>query len=497
MAKVLVLENDPVSAALIEDRLHVAGHRTSLADDPARALSEAADGQADLVILALELSSFSGLDVIRQLRDRSGTRSLPIVALSESGRSADRIAALRAGADDYLTKPFDVEELLLRIDRLLGHRGEAPPVMQGDLASNPVWELTQYIQQSRKSGELAIHGAGGSGQLKVRRGRVASVRWQKLHGRAALLALLDTKEGQFRLTSDEAVEGGDVESFTIQEVLMESAWIQDELAKRGSHLPATGAALRRVADKLPAIDHELSGLPVEKIFQQLGRRPGLRIYDLVEQSDDAPAKVRLAVAWLVEQGAVAPESSAGQSGVMSTVEISSSVVLDLSVQGLLIAARESGFEPSAAFPYLLLAAAGVKDRLVELLENEPGLRKHPSLGRLAEQLADGQGGNADLATEAGTMALHVQVLTPATREQVESLVPGCSGVFAWLDQGEDPELIHGVVEGLEATDGAVGVLVSPAAGAELTAGTRNWRSVQQPPRSLIGILRLLHPKPTA
>jgi DNA-binding response OmpR family regulator len=493
LARVLVLENDPVSAALIEDRLHVAGHRTSLADDPAVAMAAAADGQADLVVLALEPASFSGLGVIRQLRDRRETQSLPMVALSESGRSEDRIAALRAGADDFLSKPFDAEELLLRIDRLLGRRGEALPVMQGDLASHPIWELVQYIQQSRKSGELSIHGVGGSGQLEVRDGRVASVRWQKLRGREALLALLDTREGQFRLTTEERAGGGDVESFTIQEVLMESAWIQDELAKRGRHLPATGATLRRTADQLPPLDDELAGLPVEKLFEHLGRRPGLRVYDLVEKSQEAPAKVRLAIAWLVEQGAVAPEGSAGETGVMSTVEISSSVVLDLSVQNLLVAAGDSGFDTSAPLPYLLLAEPGVKKRLVELLENEPGLRKHPALASLAEELAGGREGNAEFPTDAGTMALHVRELAPADREQIDVLVPRCAGVFVWLDQGADPELIRGVVERLDATDGAIGVLVS-SKGAEIAAGSRNWRAIQQAPRSLIGILRLLHPK---
>lgn len=129
MSKVLVLETDPLSAALLEDRLYVSGHQVTLAEDPARAVSTADDDRVDLVILAMELPVVPGLEVIRQLRGQSETRSLPIVALSESAESADRVAALRAGVDDYLTKPFDVEELLLRVDRLLGRRGELPPVI--------------------------------------------------------------------------------------------------------------------------------------------------------------------------------------------------------------------------------------------------------------------------------------------------------------------------------------------------------------------------------
>lgn len=497
MAKVLVLETDPVSAALIEDRLHVGGHRALLTDDPVRLLSAASEGQADLVVLALELADFSGLGIVRQLREQGESRSLPIVALSRGTESADRIAALRAGADDYLTRPFDVEELMLRIDRLLGSRGEASPVMKGDLASHPAWELVQFIQQAGKSGELAIHGARGSGQLRVRGGRVVSARWQKLRGRDALLAILDAQEGQFRLTTDTAAEqdADGAAEFAIQEVLIEAAWLEDELARRRQHLPATGARLRRQTDELPPIDDdELRRLPIAKIFGQLGEQPGARLFDLVHQADDAPSKVRLAVTWLVEQGAVAPEAEDGAGEIMNTVELSSSMVLDLAIHGLLSAAHDAGFK-SSPLSYLLLVEAGVWPRMVELLENEPGCRNHPTLGQLAEQLRRGQGGRADFVTDYGTISLHAEALTEVRRPRIETLLSQCAGVFLWLDQAAELELARSLVERLEAAgDGPPGVLVAgTGTAAELTARTRRWRVAHHAPRSLIGVLRLLHP----
>ena len=146
VAKVLILELDEVFAAVVEDRLLVSGHEATLVTEPAVAVSTATEGRADLLVIAMELPGVSGIEIVRQLRAQSETRSLPIVALSASDSSADRVAALRAGVDDFLTLPCDPEELTLRVDRLLGSRGPAPPVLRGDLASHPIWELLQYVQ---------------------------------------------------------------------------------------------------------------------------------------------------------------------------------------------------------------------------------------------------------------------------------------------------------------------------------------------------------------
>ena len=97
MARVLVLELDPVFAAVIEARLLVAGHESQLVSDPALAVSAATEGRADLLVMELDLPAVSGVEIVRQLRRQSETRSLPILALSSSDTSDVRIEALRAG----------------------------------------------------------------------------------------------------------------------------------------------------------------------------------------------------------------------------------------------------------------------------------------------------------------------------------------------------------------------------------------------------------------
>ena len=507
MARVLVLELDPVFAAVIEDRLLVAGHESLLVSDPALAVSAATEGRADLLVMELDLPAVSGLEIVRQLRRQSETRSLPILALSSSDTSDVRIEALRAGVDDFLARPCDPEELMLRLDRLLGRRGVAAPPLSGDLSSHPIWGLLQYIQQADKSGDLRVHGKSGSGRVHLQRGRVASAHWQsrakgQLRGREALLAVVDMKEGRFQLTTEG--DGGDppADAIRIPDVLIEAAWIQDQMGKRRAHMPATGAALEAAAETLPPVEEALGALPIEQVFQRIrGAAEGsdVRLYDLMIQGIAAPSKIRLTVAWLAEQGAIRPAEQVAASTSMSTTEISTSVVLDVAVHNLLSAARDAGFDVSA-LPYLLLAEPGVWPDLQKLPASVPGFLRHEALRKLVERTKDRRGGSATFTTDFGKLSLHVQPLTAAVRQQVEAIVPVCAGVLLWLDQVEERELIRRIVDRLEAASGpAAGVLVAttPAATeitAELTAGASKWRTSTHAPQSLLGVLRLLQPR---
>ena len=500
MAKVLILELDPVFAAVIEDRLIVSGHESTWVQDPALAVSAATEGRADLLIMEMELPGVSGIEIVRQLRQQGETRSLPIVALSPKVDSADRIAALRAGVDDFLTTPCDPEELVLRLDRLLGGQGLAPPVLRGDVASHPTWELLQVIQQGAKSGDLMVHGKKGSGRVRFDRGRVISARWEKLHGRDALLAIVETKEGRFQQTTEAAGSGPLPEdALRIQDVLIQAAWIEDELAKRRPYLPATGSPLEVAKGTLPEIDEAFRFLPIERIFARIRQSPGVRIYDLLTDGKEAPSKVRLAAAWLAEHGVLQPVEQTLETSPMSTSEISTSVVIDVAVHNLLSAARDAGFDVTA-LPYLLLAETGVWPELQQLPARVPNFLSIEALRKLVERTQDGHGGSATFKAEFGKLSLHVQPLAGNTRQQVEAIVPVCAGVLVWMDKAEDRELIRRVVDRLEAARGrAVGMLVAgtpraAAAAAELTAGTSKWRTSNHAPRSLLGVLRLLQPR---
>jgi two-component system KDP operon response regulator KdpE len=123
VSRVLVVDDDPEIARTVSINLRARGFDVVSAPDGASALRAASQMPPDLVILDLGLPGLDGISVIEGLR---GWSSVPVLVLSGRTGTADKIEALDAGADDYLTKPFSVEELLARMRALSRRAGEAP-----------------------------------------------------------------------------------------------------------------------------------------------------------------------------------------------------------------------------------------------------------------------------------------------------------------------------------------------------------------------------------
>jgi two-component system KDP operon response regulator KdpE len=116
--RILVIEDEPEIRRFL--RVSLTGHDFDLveAEQGREGILRAATHQPDLIILDLGLPDIDGAEVIRQVRDWS---QMPIIVLSARGQERDKVAALDAGADDYLTKPFGISELLARIRVALRH----------------------------------------------------------------------------------------------------------------------------------------------------------------------------------------------------------------------------------------------------------------------------------------------------------------------------------------------------------------------------------------
>jgi two-component system KDP operon response regulator KdpE len=112
MTRVLVVDDDPQILRALRINLRARSYDVHIAADGAAALRSAVDHPPDLVVLDLGLPDMDGADIIRGLR---GWTTVPIIVLSGRAGSQDKVAALDAGADDYVTKPFGVDELLARI----------------------------------------------------------------------------------------------------------------------------------------------------------------------------------------------------------------------------------------------------------------------------------------------------------------------------------------------------------------------------------------------
>jgi len=110
--RVLIIEDDPNIVDLIRANLAVRGFDTLLSSDGSKALALLEAEQPDMVLLDLMLPDVDGFELCKQIRERS---SVAIIVVSARGGERDKVTALNMGADDYMTKPFGIEELLARI----------------------------------------------------------------------------------------------------------------------------------------------------------------------------------------------------------------------------------------------------------------------------------------------------------------------------------------------------------------------------------------------
>ncbi|MCC7381952.1 MAG: response regulator transcription factor [Deltaproteobacteria bacterium] len=136
---ILVVDDETDLATTLAYNLEREGFHTSVAESGKRALELAAETPPDLVILDLMLPDLSGVEVCRRLRQADRTRETPVIMLTAKGEEIDRVVGFEVGADDYVTKPFSVRELMLRIKAVLRRRASEPPQ-----ASLPSEELINF-----------------------------------------------------------------------------------------------------------------------------------------------------------------------------------------------------------------------------------------------------------------------------------------------------------------------------------------------------------------
>jgi len=157
--KILVIDDEPPIRKLL--RMGLASQGYDVLDAPSgKAALELLADKPDLVILDLGLPDVDGLELLRTLRQRQ--ESLPIVVLSSRGDEAGKVAALDLGADDYVTKPFGMDELFARIRAALRHRlqvhGERPVFQVGELSVDLVRRIVRLgdneVRLSPKEYEL-------------------------------------------------------------------------------------------------------------------------------------------------------------------------------------------------------------------------------------------------------------------------------------------------------------------------------------------------------
>lgn len=145
--KILVVEDDRTVGQYVRRGLEEHGYHADLVADGLEALRQVSGQHYDLVVLDLRLPGMTGLELLRTLRDRGQT--VPILVLTAQDAVDFKVQALRAGADDYVTKPFSFEELLARVEAL----SRRPPQLRSPVLQVADLELDTATRTVRRAGQ--------------------------------------------------------------------------------------------------------------------------------------------------------------------------------------------------------------------------------------------------------------------------------------------------------------------------------------------------------
>jgi two-component system response regulator RpaA len=126
MPRILVIDDDPAISELVAVNLEMAGYDVSQAEDGIKGQALALQLQPDLIMLDLMLPRVDGFTVCQRLRRDERTAEIPVLMLTALSQTQDKVEGFNAGADDYLTKPFEVEEMLARVRALLRRTDRIP-----------------------------------------------------------------------------------------------------------------------------------------------------------------------------------------------------------------------------------------------------------------------------------------------------------------------------------------------------------------------------------
>ncbi|OUD10839.1 phosphate regulon transcriptional regulatory protein PhoB [Marivivens niveibacter] len=150
-AHVLIVEDEPAQREVLSYNLEAEGYRVSAAMNGEEALLLVSEEAPDVIVLDWMLPNVSGIEVCRQVKSRAETREIPVIMLSARSEETDKVRGLEIGADDYVTKPYSVSELLARVRSQLRR---ARPTMTGQVMTFDDIQLDSETHRVTRNGEM-------------------------------------------------------------------------------------------------------------------------------------------------------------------------------------------------------------------------------------------------------------------------------------------------------------------------------------------------------
>jgi DNA-binding response OmpR family regulator len=229
---ILLVDDEVASRQAVRIALLAEGYVVETAGDGVEALAKLDTLEPDLVLSDVVMPRMSGFALLRELRGNHQRRAVPVILLTSLQDGSDRVEGYRLGADDFVTKPVDVEELFVRVRNVLARRG-AMSEIAGSLDGLGLASLLGVLDHDRREGLLRIWRGAERAQLGLRDGRIVSARLagrDDLVGPACVYELLSWREGSFEFSTEIVVDTDAIGRSTTS-LLLEGARLLDEAGR--------------------------------------------------------------------------------------------------------------------------------------------------------------------------------------------------------------------------------------------------------------------------
>ena len=306
--RLLAVDDNRIILEVIEDHFVAMGWEVWRAEDGARGLQVLERGVPDAVVADILMPVLDGWGFYSAVRARPATREIPFVFLTIESDLPQRLRGLRLGADDYVVKPFDVEDLYLRIENLLARRRpqsvthEDSVLLSGSVKHFALSDLLQILALNGKDGIVEIVEGSRQGRIEFDAGQLVHAVSETSVGVKALHRMLGWAGATFRVLPREGPPRQRTLEGAPSTLLMDGLVALDEWRRRAPELPSTDARLEIVADARARLTgRQVSGAEFE-VLSRIKR--GATVGQIFDESARDDSELAEAIATLLSEGVI-------------------------------------------------------------------------------------------------------------------------------------------------------------------------------------------------
>lgn len=274
--QILIVDDDPLIIKLLEKKLTKAGFKIDSANDGQQALKKIHQFKPDIIISDIMMPHLDGYQLHRSLRQKPETAAIPFIFMSAKVAPADQLAGLRMGADEYVCKPFDFDNLIERVHDVMSRTALANPKnsladFSGKLNRMKLADILQLIETNVKTGELVFKNQNGKtkGKAFFKNGTLIDAHTGKLSGEEAFFELMGKNSGYFEFFSTPMDIPEKITEPTIS-ILLNGTRLIDEAQGLPEFISSTNCQLQIVSrDISPMLENKIGKENINHIFKLL------------------------------------------------------------------------------------------------------------------------------------------------------------------------------------------------------------------------------------